>query len=108
MACSDYDHLYEALTDFNQLSDAALCPFTSDAGLGIGIALMGLFVFGTLGMGLTIRTQHPGPLVPTAILSAGTVAAALPGPAISVLAFVLFLAIAAIGIYIYSRARSTL
>jgi hypothetical protein len=107
MACSDYDKLYEPLTDFEHVSDAVICPFVSDAGAGMGLPLFGMFVFSMIGLGMTIRTQHPAPTTVGGILSAGTAAVALPGLAAKVFAIVLFAGISTIGIYTYSRARTT-
>lgn len=108
MSCSDYDELYQALTDFSEPVDAVMCPFTSSMGLGVETALFALVVFGALGMGLSIRVQHPGPLVPAAMLSASVIASPLPGGAVSVFAFLLIAVISAMGIYVYSRARTEL
>lgn len=109
MACEDYNgNLHEALTNFSHVTDAGICPYTADAGAGLGLAMFGLFVFTSLGLGLTIRTRHPGPVMVGGILSSGMMAAALPGLAAKILALVLFAGISGIGIWIYSRARTTL
>jgi hypothetical protein len=108
MACDDYKNLWEALTDFSNPLDAGVCPFTSDLGAGMGLPLFTLFVFGFIGMGLTIRVQHPSPILVAGILSASVVTATLPGIAAKIMALILFFGLSALGLYIYSRARSTL
>jgi hypothetical protein len=108
MSCKDYDNLYEALTDFDQVSDVVLCPYTSEAGMGMGMAMFGLLVASMLGMGLTIRTQHPAPVLVSAILSAGLIAQALPGGAARILALILFFGISGVGLWVYSKTRTQL
>jgi len=67
-----------------------------------------LFVVGFLGLGLTVRTRHPGPVLVAGMLSAGVLAAGLPGAAAKIFALVLFIGFAAAGLYIYQRAQSSL
>lgn len=107
MACEDYDNLHEALSNFDAVSDGVICPYTSEMGAGMGLPLFGLFVFSMVGLGMTVRTQHPAPTVVGGILSASVVATAMPGGATKIMALVLFFGISAIGVYIYSRARTT-
>lgn len=110
MACSDYSSLTDILQDVSgqALFDAAYCPFVSDMGAGLGSTVFGLFVFGALGLGLTVRTQHPGPIVVAGMLSAGVVAAQLPAGGVQIMALVLFFGIAVLGLYLYQRAQSSL
>jgi hypothetical protein len=108
MACSDYSSLQDILVDFSQPPDAVVCPFAGDAGLGIGIALFGMFVFSFVGLGLSIRTQHPAPVLVTGILSAAVVAANVPGQVTSVIAIIIFFLLAGAGMIIYQSAQSSL
>lgn len=106
--CQQYDGLLEPLTNFSQATDIAICPFISDAGAGLGLPLFGLFVFGFVGLGLTVRVQHPGPLVVAGILSSGLVASSIPGVGAKILALVLFFGISGLGLYLYRRAQTSL
>lgn len=111
MACSDYSSLTDILHKFDQgraPMDAVICPFTSDMGAGLGMAVFALFVFGALGLALAVRTKHPGPIVVAGMLSAGVVAGQLPAGAVQVMALVLFFGIAVLGLYLYQRAQSSL
>lgn len=109
MACSDYSTLWEALAgSFDKPYDAVICPFTSDMGAGLGLPLFGLFVFGMFGLGLSIKAQHPGPILVTGILSASLVAFSVPGLMVKIVALVIFFGIAAVGFIVYKRAQSTL
>lgn len=110
MACSDYNSLSEILQDVSgqQLFDAVVCPFTSDMGAGLGLNVFAMFVFGALGLALTVRTKHPGPVVVAGMLSAGVVAGQLPAGAVQIMALVLFFGIAVLGLYLYQRAQSSL
>lgn len=109
MAC-DRPELHDYLANFTGMDpiEAVRCPFVQDAGAGLGLPLFSLFFFGMVGLGLSIRVQHPGPVVVAMMLSAALVAGTLPGIAAKVLALVLFFAIAAVGMIIYSRAKRTL
>jgi hypothetical protein len=87
---------------------AIQCPYTADAGAGMGLPVFALFLFGGLGLGLAVRTQHPGPLIIGMILSVAAITPAIPGIAGKILAIVFFFAIAGFGYYIYQRAQSSL
>lgn len=110
MACEDYDSLVEPLANFSgsEPVDAIVCPFASDMGAGMGLPVFSLFVFGLVGLGLTARTQHPGPILVAGILSAGVFAARVPGQAVNIAALAFFFGIVAIGFYIYTKARRSL
>ena len=108
MTCTNYNNLYDILVNFDNLFDVVRCPFTSDMGAGLGVPVFGLLFFGMIGIALTIRTQHPGPVVVAGILTAGLVTASLPGQGAQVLAVILFLSIAAMGFYLYQRAKRSL
>lgn len=88
--------------------DAVVCPFAQDAGAGMGLPVFGLFVIGLLGVGLSVRAQHPGPVLVAGILSAGLFAASLPGIALKLFALVMFFGIAGVGLYLYQRSQSAL
>lgn len=85
---------------------AAACPFID--GLGIGEAVFLLFVVGGIGMAMTIRVQHPGPLLVAFILVGGFFAAGLPGIVAKVLALLVFFGLAAAGLHVYQQAQSGL
>lgn len=87
---------------------AGVCPFVQDAGAGMELAVFSVFVFGGVGLALTVRTQHPGPILVAGILVAGAVALSLPGLAAQVFALVLFFGLTALGMYLYQRARTSL
>lgn len=88
--------------------NAVVCPFAQDAGAGMGTGVFALFVLGMLGLGLSIRAQHPGPIMVAGILSAGLFAASLPGIALQIFALVMFFGIAAVGLYLYQQSQSAL
>lgn len=107
MSCKDYDKLWEPLTNKSEpITDAVICAYSDGAGLGLG--LFSMIVFSTIGLGLTIRTRHPGPVIIGGILSSAMMARVLPGIAGNILALVLFFGISGLGLWLYSRARSTL
>lgn len=108
MAC-DKASLYEYLADFTLTRplEAVYCPYTQDAGAGMGVPVFGLFVFGIVGLGLTVRTQHPGPVVVAGMLSAAAIAPALPPQAATIFWIGMVFAIAALGLYLIQRARSS-
>lgn len=103
------DSLAVYLTRFEGLDPvrAIYCPFVQDAGAGMGLTTFSLFLFGSIGLALTIRTQHPGPIVVAGMLSAAVVAPTLPSQGARIMAIVLFFAISALGFYIYRRANSS-
>lgn len=86
---------------------AVVCPYVQGAA-GMPPEVLSLLTFGTVGMALTVRVRHPGPLLVAFILTGGIAAASAPGGAINVLALVLFVGIAALGLYLYQRAQSSL
>jgi len=100
--------LVDYLTNFTKPAKSVVCPFVQAEGSGMGLAVFSLLVFGGMGLGLTIRTQHPGPLVVAGILTIGTMTLSLPGEGAMIAALVLFFAISALGIYLYSRSKNTL
>jgi len=106
--CQQYTELHDALTNFSSASDAVICAFSADGGAGLGLPLFGLLVFSFIGMGLTVRVQHPAPLVVAFVLTAGVAALSLPGAGAQILAIVLFFAIAGVSLYLYQRAQSSL
>lgn len=107
--CGQYDSVWEYLADFSGQTflDGIKCAYAADWGLGMGPLFM-LFVFSFLGMALSVRTRHPGPVVIAGLLSAGVIAAAIPGVGVRIMAIVLFVAISAAALYIYQRAQSSL
>lgn len=109
MPCSDYNSTADALGNFTASAplDAITCSYSADWGLGMGGTFM-LFVVGFMGLGLTIRTRHPGPVLVAGMLSAGLFAASIPGIAAKIFALVLFAGISAAGLYVYQRMQSSL
>lgn len=88
--------------------DAVVCPFTSDAGAGMATPLFVLVVAMGLGVGLSIRAQHPGPVLAAFMLSAGFFATRLPGGGARVLVIVLLFGVAAAGYVIYRSTSQSL
>lgn len=84
------------------------CPFIQSGGADMGIIMFSMFFFGFIGLSLSYRVQHPGPLLVAGILTAGIVTLALPGIMLKILAVVLFFGLAMMGMYLYQRAQSTL
>jgi hypothetical protein len=109
MACSDYSSVGDALRDFGGQApiDAITCVYSADWGLGMGATFM-MFVFSFLGLALTIRNRHPGPILVAGMLSAGLVAASLPGIVAKIFAFVVFVGFSAAGLFIYQRMQGAL
>lgn len=110
MACSDYGNITDPLSNMSGSSplDAVVCPYAAGYGADLGMALVVLFVFAPLGLGLTVRAQHPGPLVVMGIFSAALIAGSLPSIAAQIFALVLFFAIAGASLIIYRRLQSGL
>lgn len=109
MAC-DSDDLHDYLANLSDPVDTVICPFVQDAGggAGMGLPLFSLLFFGLVGLALTIRTQHPGPILVAGLLSAGLVGASIPGVGAKILALVFFFGIIAVGFYIFQRTKSSL
>lgn len=111
MAC-DAENLTHYLENFSGVDpvNAAVCPYAQSGGggLGLGLPLFTLFVIGPLGLALSVRAQHPGPVIIAGFLSIGAIAVNLPGPAATIIAIVMLFSIAAFGLYIYQRAQSSL
>jgi len=109
MSCDDYNSSAEALRDFSGQAplDAVTCPFSAEWGLGMGPLFL-MFVVGFMGLGLTVRTRHPGPIVTAGMLSAGVFAASIPGIVAKIFAFVVFVGFSAAGLMIYQRMQSSL
>lgn len=87
---------------------APACAYAQSDGAGMGIGILSLFVFGIVGLGLTVRVQHPAPLVIAGFLSIGVVAAGILGQAAQIAALIFIFAIAGLGLYLYQRAQSSL
>lgn len=111
MACNR-PGLTDYLTNFTGQDpmNAVICPFAQSGGdgLGLGVPLVTLFVFGIVGLGLTVRTQHPGPILVAGILTIGAVAATLPGPGAQIAGIVLLFAIVGLGFMLYRRGKTSL
>lgn len=111
MAC-DAQNLTHYLENFTGLDpvNAAVCPYAQSAGggLGLGLPLFSLLVLGPLGLAMSVRANHPGPIIVAGFLTIGSMAAVLPGPAAQVIAVVMFFSLAGFGLYIYQRAQSSL
>ena len=87
MAC-DAANLPHYLKNFSGLDpvNAAVCPYAQSGGggLGLGVPLFTLLVIGPLGLAMSVRAQHPGPVIIAGFLSVGAIAASLPGPAATI------------------------
>lgn len=109
-SCSTYNSTADALGNFTGQAalDAIRCAYAADYGAGMGDAVFGMFVFTFLGMGLTIRSRHPAPIVVAGMLSAGLFATTLPGQVRKIFAFILVIGFMAAGLYLYQRFQSDL
>lgn len=103
-----------ALTDYlknftgSDPIDAVACAYAQDNGAGMGFPLFAMFLISFMGLGLTLKAQHPAPILIAAMLSAGLFATLVPGIISKIAAIVLFFGIAALGLYVYNRAKSEL
>lgn len=111
MAC-DRPELADYLTNFTGMDplNAIVCPFAQSGGggLGLGVGMVSLFVFGALGLALTVRTQHPGPMLVSGMLVIGAIAVSLPGQAAQIVAVVFLFGLIAVAFMLYRRAQNTL
>ena len=87
---------------------AAACSFAQGSGAGMGLTVFSLFTFGTIGLALSARAQHPGPLVVAMFLTGGVATFSLPGLAAKVAMLVMLFSISGLGLYLYARAQSSL
>lgn len=103
-------NLTDYLSNFSgqQPIKAVVCPYAQDAGAGMGVGLFSLLFFGTVGLALSVRTQHPAPIAVAMMLSAGAIAFSVPGVAVEIAALVMLFTIAGLGIYLYRRAQTSL
>lgn len=108
MACSK-DSLWQYLADFSAQRplEAVYCAYGSEAGAGMGTPVFALFFFGFIGLALTVRTQHPGPIVVAGMLSAGVIAPTLPSAATQIMFLVFMFTIGALGLYLLRKARAS-
>lgn len=86
---------------------APVCAFVQ-GGAGVPGVVLSLVFFGTVGMALSYRVQHPGPIVVAGLLTAGSAALSSPGSMMNIVGIVVFLGISVAGIYIYTRMQRTL
>jgi CHASE2 domain-containing sensor protein len=109
MPCGDYNSTTDALGNFSGQApiDAITCTYSADWGLGMGGTFL-MFVVGFMGLGLAIRTRHPGPVLIAGMLSAGVFAVSLPGIVAKIFALVIFIGFSAAGLYIYQRMQGAL
>lgn len=104
----------DSLIDYLNFSTSPEAPVKAvsctymQGGVGIPPTLLSLFVFGTIGIGLTYRVRHPAPVVVAFMLTGGIAAVSAPAEGINILAAVIFVAIAAMAMYLYSRASTSL
>lgn len=86
---------------------ATVCALVQ-GGSGVPLTMFSMFFFGIIGLALANRIQHPAPLIVAFMLTAGVAALSISGMAANVLAIVLFFGIAGLGIWLYSRANSSI
>jgi hypothetical protein len=86
--------------------EALYCPFVQDAGAGMGMSLFALVFFSAIGLAMSVRIQHPGPILVAGMLSAAFVAASIPGQAATIMLLVFVMGIAALGLYLWQRAQA--
>lgn len=110
MAYCDQPNLIDYLnwsTSADAPVKAVTCPFV-EGGAGIPPVALSLLVFGGVGLALTVRVRHPGPILVSFILTGGIAAASAPGQAINMLGLAIFVGISALGLYLYQRMQSSL
>lgn len=88
--------------------DAVACAYAQDSGAGMGFPLFAMFVVSFMGLALTVRVQHPAPILVAAMLSSGLFATLVPGIIAKIAALAMFFGIIALGLYVYNRAKSEL
>lgn len=110
MAYCNRATLTDYLTNFTGQDPvkAVTCAYSQDAGAGMGLTVFSLLFFGAVGLGLTIRVQHPGPILVAGMLSAGVIALSVAGQGASIMAIIFLFGIAALGLYLYAKAQSSL
>lgn len=110
MAYCNRPQLLDYVTNFTGADPvkAVACPFAQDAGAGMGLSVFSLLFFGSIGLGLSMRAQHPAPVLVAMMLTGGIAALSMPGIAMEIAALVLLFGIGALGIYLYARAQSSL
>lgn len=86
---------------------APTCAFV-DGGAGIPGPVLSLLVFGTIGMTMSYRVQHPGPIVVSGILVAGVFTANAPANMVNIIGLVLLIGLSIAGLYLYQRAQRAL
>ena len=86
---------------------AVVCPFVQ-GGSGMPLAVFSMFFFGAVGLALANRIQHPAPLIVAAMLTATVAMASMVGNAANVFAIVIFVTIAGLGVWLYSRANNAI
>lgn len=108
--CSTYNSTADALGDFGGQApiDAIRCAYVGEYGAGLPPVVFGMFLFGFLGMGLTIRARHPAPILVAGMLSAGLFATTLPGQVRQIFALILVIGFMAAGLFLYQRFQSSL
>jgi len=110
MACEEGNSLLYWLKSFqgSDVAGAGTCPYVSDLGGGIPMSVFALFVFGMVGLALSVKAQHPGPVVVSLILSAAVVARSVPGIATRLVAIVILFILVGGSLYLYQRSQSAL
>jgi len=110
MVCQEYDSLLDYLRSFEGTDPlgAVACPFINQSGAGMPVAAFSVFVFGFIGLALSIRAQHPSPLLIAMLLSGSTIAATIPGIAAKIIALVILFILTGAAMYLYQRAQVSL
>lgn len=86
---------------------SVVCPFVQ-GGAGVPGPVLSLVVFGAVGLAMSYRIRHPGPIVVAGVLTGGVAAASAPGGGMALFALAMFAGLSALGLYLYARAQSSL
>jgi len=102
--------LTDYLTNFTGSDpvDAVACAYAQDSGAGMGMAMFFTLMLSFMGLALTVRVQHPAPILVALMLSAGLFATLVLGVVSQIGAIALFFGITALGLYVYNRAKNEL
>lgn len=98
MPCGDFP-LYRQFWYEGQFLDAVYCPFADQ----LGVVVVGLMVFGALGIGMYISSGTPTVPITVAIILAAVVFVQLPAGAVQFAGIAIVFALGVIGYLIVQR-----